>query len=219
MKTDFLIDALAQDLAPTPSRPIWPRLMLASLIGAAFAMAIVVFNYGIRADFGGAINAVLAKTALSVMAILVAAPLAYKLARPNTRIQVWLWPAVALVAASFGIAAFALAQTAPDARIAAWLAGGGFPECLKRIPILAAPVAIALVFVVRGLSPTRLTLAGAAIGGLSAAVGAVAYSLFCPIDLSLMSRLGTSPPSCFAPASARCSDGGCCGGDGLALAA
>jgi len=182
MKTDNLIDALAQDLAPTPSRPIWPRLLLASLVGAALATAIVVFGYGIRTDFGAAINAVLAKTALSLAAVLIAAPLAYKLARPNTGIRSWLWPAFGLVVASFSVAAFALAQTAPDARLSAWLAGGGLPECLKRIPVLAVPVAIALVFVVRGLSPTRLTLAGAAIGGLSAAVGAVAYSLFCPID-------------------------------------
>jgi hypothetical protein len=88
---------------------------------------------------------------------------------------------VLLVVASLATASLIIANTEASARLSTWLAGG-FPECLRRIPILAAPVAVVLLFVVRGMSPTRLTLAGAALGGLSGAIAAVAYSLFCPVD-------------------------------------
>jgi hypothetical protein len=90
-------------------------------------------------------------------------------------------PSLLVIAGSLAAAAVALAMTAPELRMSAWLAGG-FPECLRRIPILATPVAAALLFVARGLAPTRLTLAGAALGGLSGAIAAVAYSWFCPVD-------------------------------------
>ncbi len=50
-----------------------------------------------------------------------------------------------------------------DERMAAWM-GGSFPWCLVLIPVLAAPTAAGLVWIMRSLAPTRLTLSGAAIG-------------------------------------------------------
>jgi hypothetical protein len=63
----------------------------------------------------------------------------------------------------------------------AWL-GGGFPWCLVVVPVLAAPTAAGLLWLMRSFAPTRLTLAGASIGALSGGVGAMAYSMYCPVD-------------------------------------
>ena len=70
---------------------------------------------------------------------------------------------------------------APEERWEA-LMGASFPWCIVLIPVLAAPTAAGLVWVLRGFAPTRLGLAGAAIGALSGGVGAVAYSMYCPTD-------------------------------------
>lgn len=181
MKTDALIHALTHDMKPVRPQRTRARFVLAGLAGLAIAGLVVWALFGLRDNLGAVMTAVLAKIAYCLAAVAVAAPLAYFLSQPNTRIRHWAWPALLLVAASLCVAAAVVAAAPPQARLDVWLAGG-FPECLRRIPILATPVAVALLFVARGLSPTRLTLAGAALGGLAGAIAAVAYSWFCPID-------------------------------------
>lgn len=181
MKTDALIEALAKNIQPVRVAPVWPRFAAASIVGGLLAGAVVVAVFGIRHDLSDAALTVAAKNFYCLLAVAAAAPLAFSLSQPNTSAKGWLWPSLVLIVASFAAAALALATTAPELRWSEWLAGG-FPECLRRIPILATPVAAALLFVARGLAPTRLTLAGAALGGLAGAIAAVAYSWFCPVD-------------------------------------
>ncbi len=181
MKTDALISALAQDIQPVRLTPIWRRFAAASLVGAALAGLTVWVVFGVREHLSDAMFAVLAKSAYCLAAVAAAAPLAYILSQPNTRARNWIVPAILLILSSLSVAGLVVAMSPTEQRLSVWLAGG-FPECLRRIPMLAAPVAVALLFVVRGLSPTRLTLAGAAVGGLAGAIAAVAYSWFCPVD-------------------------------------
>ncbi len=181
MKTDALISALAQDIQPVQLTPIWRRFAAASLVGAALAGLAVWVVFGVREHLSEVMSAVLTKSAYCLAAVAVAAPLAYTLSQPNTRVRGWIGPALLLIVASLSVAGVIVATSPAEQRLSVWLAGG-FPECLRRIPMLAAPVAVALLFVARGLSPTRLTLAGAAIGGLAGAIAAVAYSWFCPVD-------------------------------------
>lgn len=181
MKTDALIAALAQDVQPVRLTPIWRRFAAASLVGAALAGLVVWVVFGVREHLGDAMFAVLAKNVYCLAAVAAAAPLAYTLSQPNTRARNWIAPAILLIVASLSVAGLVVAMSPAEQRVSVWLAGG-FPECLHRIPMLAAPVAVALLFVARGLSPTRLTLAGAAVGGLAGAIAAVAYSWFCPVD-------------------------------------
>ncbi len=181
MKTDALIAALAQDIQPVRLTPIWRRFAAASLVGAALSGLVVWIVFGVREHLSGAMFAVLAKSVYCLAAVVAAAPLAYALSQPNTRVRGWIAPALLLIVASLSVAGLVVAMSPTEQRLSVWLAGG-FPECLRRIPMLAAPVAVALLFVARGLSPTRLTLAGAAVGGLAGAIAAVAYSWFCPVD-------------------------------------
>jgi hypothetical protein len=50
------------------------------------------------------------------------------------------------------------------------------------VPLLAAPTGAGLIWLARGLAPTRLAASGAAIGALAGGIGAMAYSMYCPVD-------------------------------------
>lgn len=184
MKTDRLIEALAHDTGATPRYVAERRLALAGVAGLAVAFAMVVTVFGVREDFGIALPTVLLKAAFGVLALASALPLLLELARPNTNARRAAAPATLFAVASVAIAIGALLVTPPDARMNAWI-GGGMPECLYRIPLLAIPIAVALFLAVRGLGPTRLTLAGAAIGGVSGSIAAIAYSSCCQMDSAL----------------------------------
>lgn len=181
MKTDTLVEALARDIEPVGRPRTQTKFALATLFGAVLAACVVSILFGLRDNLGGAIGAVTAKSLYCLTIAAAAAPLAYLLSQPNISARRWVLPVALVVLASFSIAGLSLATIPAEARMSAWLAGG-FPECLRRIPILATPVAVALLFVARSMAPTRLTLAGASIGGLSGAIAAVAYSWFCPVD-------------------------------------
>jgi hypothetical protein len=90
-----------------------------------------------------------------------------------------------LFGALFGIAAIAAVAAlliAPAGeRMAAWT-GGRFPWCLVLIPILGAPAAAVMTWIMRDLAPTRLAPAGAAIGAAAGGIGAMAYAMYCPVD-------------------------------------
>jgi hypothetical protein len=52
--------------------------------------------------------------------------------------------------------------------------------CPWLIAVVSMPVFIAFVWLMRGLAPTRLRWAGAAVGFAAGAIGALVYSLHCP---------------------------------------
>lgn len=181
MKTEALIESLARDVQPVRSKPFGLHLDTAGAVGLALAFLGVFFVYGVRSDLSGSMIAVFAKAAFCFAGLVVAAPLLYLLSRPNIGARAWLAPVFLLSAVSLGVAAIVLVQTPPETRLHAWI-DAGVPACLQRIPLLAVPVAAALLFVVRGLAPTRLTFAGAALGGVAGAIAGIAYSWFCPVD-------------------------------------
>ncbi len=181
MKTDELVDALARDAGVVPRRIVERRIALAAAAGLAASLVLMALLFGVRADFGAAVVAVLLKVVFGIAAAAGAAPLLLELARPNTRARHVAVPLILLSIVSIGIALVAFLVTPADARMMSWL-GGSVPECLYRIPVLAAPIAAALVLAVRGLGATRLRLAGAAIGAMSGSLAAIPYAGCCPMD-------------------------------------
>jgi hypothetical protein len=184
MKTDRLFDALARDTGATPGHIAERRLALAGIVGLGVAFVMVATIFGVREDLGRSVTIVLLKAAFGVAALAAALPLLLELARPNTSARRAAAPAALFAAASIAIAVSAYLVTPPAARMAAWV-GGDMPECLYRIPLLAVPIAVALFLAVRGLGPTRLTLAGAAIGAVSGSIAAIAYASCCQMDSAL----------------------------------
>lgn len=184
MKTDHLIDALARNAGPEKRWTAEWRIAIGATVGLAAAIFVVPALFGFRSDLGDSIDAVGLKAAFGVLAAGAAMPLLLELVRPNTRIRHVVTPTLLFLLVSAVVAGMAYVTTPPEMRMHDWL-GGGIPECLYRIPLLALPIATALYFAVRGLGATRLTLAGAAIGVVSGALASIAYASCCPMDSAL----------------------------------
>ncbi len=181
MKTDQLIDLLARGVEPA-ERPRWMRkLAITLIVGLAAAVLLIAVGLGVRADIGAARMPVMMKAMFSAAAAAVMLPLATRLMRPGRPLGWRVGAVLVFVAAAAVATCVALFGEAPERRMEAWM-GGGFPWCLVLVPILAAPTAALLLWLMRSFAPTRLTMTGAAIGALSGGIGAMAYSMYCPID-------------------------------------
>jgi hypothetical protein len=181
MKTDDLINMLARDAAPAERKRIGQRMLIGLAVGLVIAVLLVAFGLGLRPDIGAARMPVMMKALFAAMAAAVMLPLAMRLMRPGRPLG-WRLAAIGVFAAlSLAAGAIAMMGEAPGERMRA-LTAGVFPWCVVLIPVLAAPTAAAMLWLLRGFAPTRLGLAGAAIGALAGGVGAVAYAMYCPTD-------------------------------------
>lgn len=181
MNTDDLIEALSRNLEPAPAPKTTGPLAAALAIGGGIALILLVMFLGVRPDIGTAVAPVLAKAGFSALFAGAAIPLVLRFARPGVRGGGFLRLIAGLAIVSLVVAGIALMGEKPEARMHAWM-GGAFPWCLVLIPALATPTAIGLVMLVRTLAPTRLTSAGAAIGGAAGGIGAMVYAMYCPVD-------------------------------------
>ncbi|HYD86627.1 MAG TPA: DUF1109 domain-containing protein [Vitreimonas sp.] len=181
MNTNDLIDALARGAGPA-ERPHWRRKLAITLAtGLVVAVALVAIWLGVRPDIGAARMPIMWKAIFSAAAAAVVLPLTVQLMRPGRPLG-WRIGAVVLFVALCALATWiALMGEMPERRWEAWM-GGSMPWCVVLIPLLAAPAAVLLTLLMRAFAPTRLTLAGAAIGALSGGVGAMAYAMYCPVD-------------------------------------
>lgn len=182
MKTDQLIEMLSRGVEPA-EKPRWKRkVAITLLVGLVVGVALVAIGLGVRPDIGAARMPVMWKTLFSATAAIVILPLALQLMRPGRPLG-WRIGAVALFFAVCAIATVvALMGEMPERRWEAWMGGAAFPWCVVLIPVIAAPTAALLVWLMRAFAPTRLTMAGAAIGALSGGIGAMAYAMYCPTD-------------------------------------
>jgi hypothetical protein len=100
-------------------------------------------------------------------------------ARPGTRLG--LAPAgIGVVIVALWTLAAVVLMTAPAQRRAHLLLGATAAVCPFLIALVAAPLFIALLCVLRTLAPTRLRVAGAAAGFAAGSLGSLVYSLHCP---------------------------------------
>jgi hypothetical protein len=182
MKTDQLIDMLSRGVEPA-DKPRWKRkLAITLLVGLVVGAILVAIGLGVRPDIGAARMPVMWKTLFSATAAVVILPLALQLMRPGRPLG-WRIGAVIVFFALCALATIvALMGEMPERRWEAWMGGAAFPWCVVLIPVIAAPTAALLVWLMRAFAPTRLTMAGAAIGALSGGVGAMAYAMYCPTD-------------------------------------
>jgi hypothetical protein len=76
--------------------------------------------------------------------------------------------------------AAAVLAAADAAERTALILGVSWTECSFNIALLSLPVLTAVVWLMRGLAPTRMRLSGAAAGFAAGAVAALVYTLHCP---------------------------------------
>ncbi|HEX5377549.1 MAG TPA: DUF1109 domain-containing protein [Phenylobacterium sp.] len=179
MKTDELIEALALDAGP--SRAVSPRLMAAAALGALGAFGLVVLWLGFRPDLAEAPGTRMfwMKAAYTALLALGGFWSVERLSRPvgSSRRGLVLALSVFALLAAAGLWQFMAAQPVERMPI---LMGESWRRCPRNILVLGMPVLAATLLVVRGLAPTRLTLAGAAAGLFAGGVAATVYGLHCP---------------------------------------
>jgi hypothetical protein len=181
MQTETLAAMLALNVEPVaPSRT--PRRYILGITAGALIAFVLMSGalhvnpaltreaaqraFWVREAFCAALGA------LSVLALA-------RLARPGDRLG--LWPAgIALVIATMWLlAAAALWSAVPQSRVHL-LVGTTASVCPFLIALLAAPLFVALVWILKDLAPTRLRWAGATAGFAAGSLGALIYSLHCP---------------------------------------
>jgi hypothetical protein len=102
-----------------------------------------------------------------------------RLARPGSRLGVAPIGIPVVVISMWSFAVVTLIAASSQNRTALIL-GHTAAFCPFLIALLAAPLLIALLWVMRSFAPTRLRWAGAACGFAAGSVGALLYSLHCP---------------------------------------
>jgi hypothetical protein len=179
MKTDDLIKALAAEAPPRMHAEI--RLAAAGFAGLMTVAAAFIMIFGVRPDLATAAPSTALKIGFAMLALIGLAPLALRAARPSVRLRDTLVPIAGLALIAATVTIVGLIAAPEGMRLLVWT-GGGVPDCLRRIPIIALPIGALLFMAARALGPTRLGAAGAALGGVAGALAAIPYSLFCPID-------------------------------------
>jgi hypothetical protein len=102
-----------------------------------------------------------------------------RLARPGLRLGLAPMGIFVAVVAMWVLAVVALVAASPEKR-AGLILGHTAGVCPFLITLIAAPLLIALLWVMRSLAPTQLRWAGAASGFAAGSIGALLYTLHCP---------------------------------------
>ncbi len=184
MKTDNLIELLAQDSSPARSF----RLVLIAAVVCGIIIAATVFFTGIgfRPDISEAVesNRFLFKFVVTITLAVSATATALRLGRPTEslgRKGLVLAAALALVA----VAASVELLTVPESRWVPLLIGHNSRLCLTLIPILAVgPLACLLIALRRG-APSNPGLTGAVAGLAASGIAATFYASNCTDDSPL----------------------------------
>lgn len=200
MKTDQLVRLLATGAPPVASHAVARRLALALGWGLAGMLLIFATVLGLRDDLGQAASGLMFWIKPLFAASLAAAALATvaRLSRPGMRLAGMGLLLAAPVLLLWLLAAAGLMNAAPVER-AALIFGESWRICPLSIAMVALPMLVALLWAMRGLAPTRLTLAGAGAGLLAGALGALVYAMHCPESsaafLAIWYVLGISIPT------------------------
>ena len=185
MRTSELIAALAADPVPEPIR-LGRRVVAALVVGFLGSLAIYVLMLGPRPDMAAASETMRfwMKCVDSVAFALPTLLLTLRLASPDAKprsLALWLLAPFVLLTAGVIVELAIVPQSAWMPR----LMGANAMHCTITIPMLAAPVLVALIIALRAGAPLHPSLTGAMAGAAAAGVGALVYASSCPDDLPL----------------------------------
>ncbi len=181
MKTEDLINSLAQDLRPVPRGLARLRVILAVAAGGLAAVVLLSLTWGIRPDLDLAMAGMMfwMKMGYTASIALVALAAAVVLTRPEASAPRWLWLALVPVALVAIRSAQEMTAAPDEMRMAMWF-GQTWAVCPAIVLALSLPIMATLMYAARSLAPTRLRLTGAVIGLASGAAAATIYCLHCP---------------------------------------
>ncbi len=181
MKTDALISALANQVAPVPPHAALHRLALGLAVGLVISFAIMLAMLGIRHDWDAVLPDPMFWLKVLFPAVLAAAGLAVaeRLGRPGVRVR-GRWLGVLLpVLLVWAVGAWQWGSALEPVR-AALLFGHTWRTCPLLIVMFALPIWIGGIWALQGLAPLRPAVAGATAGIMAGGAGAAVYALHCP---------------------------------------
>jgi hypothetical protein len=181
VNTDELVALLAKGAEPVDATVASRRVLAAIVCGAMGSVAMTLALLGLRPNL---IEETLlpmfwVREAFCATLGFVGLALVQRLARPGMRLG-WLpWGLAAPPAVMWLLAARALLAADPGDR-ASLVVGHTASVCAPLIGLVSAPLFVAFLWLMRGMAPTSLRLAGAGCGLAAGAFGALAYTLHCP---------------------------------------
>jgi hypothetical protein len=180
MQTDDLIRSLAADAKPVPRGALLLRLLAALAAGMLVSFAVMIPWLGLRPDLQEAAGTTpyWAKFIYTLLLAIAGFWAVERLARPGGRAKVQGLAMLVPFAAVAVLAAIQLWGAPPVEHIPLWM-GRSWGLCPWRIVVLSLPILGAMIWAMRGLAPTRLTLAGLAAGLAAGAAGAWVYAFHC----------------------------------------
>ena len=181
MRTDDLVELLARDVAPVPRVGSASRFGVALALSLPLAVAIMLACYGIRSDLATVLgNPMLwVKIGMPIAVMVGGLALVARLARPG-KTAGWTLAAALLPVVALWLLGLGQAWALPgNERLPAML-GQTWRTCAFSIGLIALPVFVAAIQVLRSMAPTRPALAGAAAGWMAGGAGAAVYALHCP---------------------------------------
>jgi hypothetical protein len=178
--TDDLIASLSAQVPPVPPGAVARRVAIGLSLGAAGSVMLMLLWLGPRRDLAEAVLTPMFWMKLGYAAItgLIAAGVLTRLARPGVRPGGLAALAFAPFAVVAAMALARMAQAPPEAH-RAMLMGHSAMLCPWRIAAIGLPVLFGAVWAVRGLAPTRLGLAGLVAGAAAGGMGAAIYAIAC----------------------------------------
>ena len=180
MKTNDLIAMLATEASATPTVSPLRRCAQAIAAGMAVSLVLVLTLWGLNPELNALARtqAFWVKVVWLVLTCLFAAPVVMHLSRPGIAAGRGVW---GIAAALLGMVMLALAQVATvDADTGMQLMlGGSWQICSASIAALSVPLLAALLWMLRGMAPTRPALAGASAGLMAGSLASLVYSLHC----------------------------------------
>lgn len=180
MRTADLIELLARDVPATPPGVVSRRLLAALAAGGLVTLAIVALGLRCQPLLVAAQQPWFwMKAAYTGVLTVAGAVIVRRLSVPGARTGAVPMIAAVVILVMLAAAAGQILSAAPAARLALWL-GHTWKVCSPLILLLALPIHACLVVAIRGLAPTRPTLAGAAAGFAAGALAATLYGLHCP---------------------------------------
>ncbi|MFQ3251920.1 MAG: hypothetical protein ACI9U6_000194 [Loktanella salsilacus] len=179
MNTNDLIASLGADMTPVRPGLLTNGVMLGLAGGTALTAVLFAVLWGVRSDPAAIYGnmPLLAKTLLPLALGAIALPWMLAQARPagqsRTRHAIWALPAVLALL----VAATLLTTPGPSWSMA--LQGKSIMTCLVSIPVLSAPILVALLVALRRGAPEHPMLCGMVAGLTAAGFAAAIYSLYC----------------------------------------
>jgi hypothetical protein len=181
MKTEDLILVLANGPRPRGRAAVGRRMGLGLAFSLSGAVLALLVGHGVHPDLRAMLATPVfwAKVALPLAMALAAVRVAVRLSQPGLTVG-RAWISLALPLAIVWLVALLVLWIAPPGVRIAMLLGHTWRTCPFNIALLSLPALGAMLWAMRGLAPTRPTLAGAATGLLAGTIGALVYCLRCP---------------------------------------